>query len=157
MDGRGILITISINCLIIYFLHVLHKRSIAKTVQHLRKEVNELENLVAAIIEEFEEVADRVWQDSTEKQVEKVSEPLAFKEEELVQVISTEPLPEIVDSKKTEPPETLAMFQPHEIIDPKHQRIVQLWKDGLAIEEIARQLGTGRGEIQLVLGIYKRS
>lgn len=143
--------------MIIYFLHVLHKRSIAKTVQHLRKEVNELENLVAAIIEEFEEVADRVWQTETKIPAEKPIEPVVFQEEELVQVFSKEPLPEILESKENEPPETLPMFQPQEIIDPKHQRIFQLWQDGLAIEEIAKQLGTGRGEVQLILGIYKRS
>lgn len=167
MNGGEIFITISINCLIIYFLHVLHKRSITKTIQHLRKEVNELENLVAAIIEEFEDVADKVLQTEPEKPVEKATDPPAFKgeelvrdeelvrKEELVKVVSNEPLPEILEKK--EPPETLPMFQPQEIIDPKHQRIFQLWKDGLAIEEIARQLGTGRGEVQLVLGIYKRS
>ena len=157
MDGGEIFITISINCLIIYFLHVLHKRSIAKTIQHLRKEVNELENLVAAIIEEFEDVADRVLQTEPEKPVEKAIEPPALKEEKLVQVVSSEPLPEIFESRKNEQSETLPIFQHQEITDPKHQRIFQLWKDGLAIEEIARQLGTGRGEVQLVLGIYKRS
>jgi hypothetical protein len=43
------------------------------------------------------------------------------------------------------------------ITDPKHQRILDLRQQGVAVEEIARQLGTGRGEVQLILGIYKRS
>ncbi len=178
MNGGEIFIFISINCLIIYLLHVLHKRSIAKTLQHLRKEVNELENLVAAIIEEFEEVAEGVLSSETEKPAEKSFEPQIITEKETVQVIN-EPVPdsfklsvaepeetleltvseslENFKAKENEIPETLPIFQPQDIIDPKHQQIVQLWKEGLAIQEIAKQLGTGRGEVQLILGIYKRS
>lgn len=177
MNGGEILVTISINCLLIYFLHVLHKRSIANTLQHLRKEVNELENLVAAIIEEFEDVAERVWPNEPGKPVEKQIEPQAVNEDSVSELNETfadflkpteeEPMdtPEAAESEplatlnseESESPETLPMFPPQELIDPKHQRIMQLWKEGLAIEEIAKQLGTGRGEVQLVLEIYKRS
>ncbi|MGE5604689.1 MAG: DUF6115 domain-containing protein [Bacteroidota bacterium] len=177
MNGGEILITIIINCLIIYFLHVLHKRSIAKTLQHLRKEVNEMENLVAAIIEEFEDVAERVWPNEPERPTENSIEPQAVKEEsvqafaepfaDFLQLTEEEPLSTpkatggeplgTLNSEESVLPETLPMFPPQELVDPKHQRIMQLWKEGLAIEEIAKQLGTGRGEVQLVLGIYKRS
>lgn len=177
MNGGEIFITISINCLVIYFLHVFHKRSIANTLQQLRKEVNELENLVAAIIEEFEDVADRVWPNEPEGPVEKSDKIQAIEVESIQsfdesdvdfsKLTEAEPLDTIqvdesespinLNSAENEPSETLPIFQPHEIIDPKHQRVMELWNEGLAVEEIAKQLGTGRGEVQLVLGIYKRS
>ncbi len=175
MDGGAVLITLCINCLVIYFLHIIHKRSISNTIQNLRKEVNELENLVAAIIEEFEEVADRVWQTDAEKEreepVKKKNEknyeksiefinPIespTFKADKFEETVSIELDNSIPEKKQEGPLETIPMFQPQEIIDPKHHRILQLWKDGLAVEEIAKQLGTGRGEIQLILGIYRRS
>lgn len=178
MNGGEVLITISINCFLIYFLHVLHKRSISNTLQLLRKEVNELENLVAAIIEEFEDIAERVWPNESDKPV-KLSFDLQDAHKEESAPNSIEPLAdfskvteekaletmnqteskstETLRLKESESSETLSIFQPQEIIDPKHQRIMQLWRDGLAIEEIAKELGTGRGGVQLVLGIYKRS
>ena len=169
--------TISINCLVIYILHVLHKRSIAKTLQHLRKEVNELENLVAAIIEEFEEVAERVWPDEVEVSTVDTVQPQAVKETEADKADSLEHigLADITEEgslgveltenspvatlkpKGSGPPENGQTFQTQELIDSRHQKIMQLWKEGLAVEEIAKQLGTGRGEVRLVLGIYRRS
>jgi len=177
LNGGEILVTISINCLIIYLLHVLHKRSIANTLQHLRKEVDELKNLVAAIIEEFEDVAERVWPNEPGKPMGRHIEPHAVKDDsvtalderfaDFLKPTEEEPMgipkatasepSATLNSEESESPETLPMFPPQELIDPKHQRIMQLWKEGLAIEEIAKQLGTGRGEIQLVLEIYKRS
>lgn len=176
MNGGAIFITLIINCVVIYILHVLHKQSIAKTVQNLRKEVSELENLVSAIIEEFEEVADKVWQTGNEEPFEEPSDKkVELKEEKPIELSIDEPIETSDDGDEIEspildgffanfpevkqeaPPETIPMFQPQEIMDPKHNRILQLWKDGLAIEEIAKLLGTGRGEIQLILGIYKRS
>ena len=157
MNGAEVCITIGINCLIIYLLHVLHKRSIAKTVRHLRKEVNELENLVAAIIEEFEEVADRVWQSESQSQKQidkaKTAPPIPI-ENTTQQPFLTEPEPSEQNDESLETPSVIQTLQ---FSDPKHQRIFQLWQQGLAIEEIAKQLGTGRGEVQLILGIYKRS
>ncbi len=178
MNGGEVLITISINCFVIYFLHVLHKRSIANILQRLRKEVNELENLVAAIIEEFENVAERVWSDEPEKPMEEFFKPQVNYEEESAPILNepfadflklTEEEPmeikeatekessEALTVKASEPAEILPVFQPQEITDPKHQNILQLWQAGLAVEEIAKQLGTGRGEVQLILEIYKRS
>jgi len=43
------------------------------------------------------------------------------------------------------------------VTDGRHQRILELWEQGISIEEIAKELGTGRGEVQLILGIYRRS
>lgn len=176
MNGGAIFITLFINCVIIYILHVLHKHSIAKTIQNLRKEVSELENLVSAIIEEFEEVADKVWQTGNEEPSEepadekveqRVEKPIEQSIEKTIETsnnadelegsISNELFANFPMAKEEATPETIPMFQPQEIMDPKHNRILKLWEDGLAIEEIAKQLGTGRGEVQLILGIYKRS
>lgn len=178
MNGGEILLSLLVNCFVIYILHMLHKRSISKTIENVRKEVYELENLVSAIIEEFEEVADGVLKTEIEKpddrsvifkeEIEKlVEEPIelakenlaeaeAQKEDELVDFDLDESSSDYVKINHEGTLETIPMFQPHEILDPRHNRILQLWKDGLAIEEIAKQLGTGRGEVQLILGIYKR-
>lgn len=178
VNGGEILISLVINCLVIYILHILHKRSISKTIENVRKEVYELENLVSAIIEEFEEVADGVLKFEIEQsddrpvidkgKIEKsIEEPIETAKEKLT-VTEEQKKGESLDADFDKPssdyskinfegtPETIPMFQPHEIMDPRHNRILQLWKDGLAIEEIAKQLGTGRGEVQLILGIYKR-
>jgi hypothetical protein len=178
VNGGEILISLLINCFVIYILHILHKRSISKTIENVRKEVYELENLVSAIIEEFEEVADEVLKTEIEKpddrsvidktKIEKpVEEPIEFakgksaetesqKEEESLDFDFDQSSSDYSELNFEGTPETIPIFQPHEIVDPKHKRILQLWKDGLAIEEIAKQLGTGRGEVQLILGIYKR-
>jgi hypothetical protein len=178
VSGGEILISLCINCFVIYILHVLHKRSISKTIENVRKEIYELENLVAAIIEEFEEVADGILQtdikkinDQTVKNearieeiVEKPNELTAedsretegLREEESEEQGSNEPFPDSPEIDQEETSDTIPIFQPHEIIDPRHKRILKLWEDGLAIEEIAKQLGIGRGEVQLILGIYKR-
>lgn len=178
MNVGGFLVSLCINCLIIYILHVLHKRSISNTIQNVRKEVYELENLVVAIIEEFEEVADGILQTDSEKsgdrsvenkkKIEKpVENPIELpaensvaaeilRKDESEEPDSSESFPDYPALGHEGTPEAIPMFQPHEKVDPRHNRILQLWKDGLAIEEIAKQLGTGRGEVQLVLGIHKR-
>lgn len=178
MNGGEILISILLNCFVIYILHILHKRSISKTIENVRKEVYELENLVSAIIEEFEEVADEALktgiekpdnksvidkeknQNPVEERIESVNEKPAGteaqKKEKFVDSDFDKSSSDYSEVNFEGTPETIPMFQPHEIVDPRHNRILQLWKDGLAIEEIAKQLGTGRGEVQLILGIYKR-
>lgn len=35
-----------------------------------------------------------------------------------------------------------------------HQQIIELWQQGLAIPEIARQTGKGQGEVQLIVDLY---
>lgn len=178
MNGGEILLSLLINCFVIYILHILHKRSISKTIENVRKEVYELENLVSAIIEEFEEVADEVLKNEIEKANDRsvtdkgeigkpVKKPIELAKEKAVETEEQKEektLDSDFDKLSSDyseinfegTPETIPMFQPHEIVDPRHNRILQLWKDGLAIEEIAKQLGTGRGEVQLILGIYKR-
>ena len=177
MNGAALLITIFINCLIIYILHVFHRRSIATTVKNLRKEVNELENLVVAIIEEFEEVADEVWRAKPEKPPLKSSsppdneplEPEKLNEEESLEVFAEEPIVETTETTgsttekplerlpEEKPSESIPTFRSPEFIDPKRQRVFELWNNGLMAEEIAKQMGIGQGEVQLILGIYKRS
>ena len=50
-------------------------------------------------------------------------------------------------------PEPVAPSSPTQpvISDPRHRRVYELWRRGLTVEEIAKELGTGRGEIQLLL------
>lgn len=191
MHVAEFLVILIINFIVIFILYYLQKRLIEKSITHLKKEIQELEDLVAAIIEEFEDIAD------TGADVSKPAATFSPKDEPELNyppavdfLVNTEadnfngsihqdtPLNQPADTINNSPvnrsadhqesnkaswgefqsgskPETL--FKPELINDPKHRRILELRQKGITVEEIARQLGTGRGEIQLVLGIYRRS
>ena len=187
MHVQEFFLILGINCAVIFLLHLMQKRAIEQRLKHLKKDVQDLEDLVAAIIEEFEEVAELT---TSNKQTEPlltpgldeqhISEPLHSldpavvplteikneqdEETELVTTDTsiTDPTLYFDDLIKAEQPECICPPDPPVVKtpvfrDPKQRQILELWQQGVAIEEIARQLGTGRGEIQLILGIYKRS
>jgi hypothetical protein len=176
---------IALNCIIIFILYTYQQKSLEKRIKHLKKEIQDLEDLVEAIIEEFEEVAEltesRVKEAQNGIAVEPgLQEPLTtgtdvypqfdggVNEEptaEFIEIPNCNPINPIltddsVNERKTE--NNNGESAPNNNIfravnDPKHQQIIELWEQGISIEEIARQLGTGRGEIQLILEIYRRS
>lgn len=39
-------------------------------------------------------------------------------------------------------------------LPPWNQQIIELWQKGLSVQEIARQIGKGQGEVQLILDLY---
>lgn len=176
-----------INCIIIFILHTFQKRAINETLKKLRKEIGDLENLVAAIIEEFEEIADSVLIKESGKgdkyfngSVESINSDKSINNSlesnngEISSNNSTETKNDRLDSTEfgqidtvlqvdnipdagehlEKPKQKIDFFN---IKDPKHKQILELWSQGLTIEEISRKLEKGRGEIQLVLGLYKRS
>jgi hypothetical protein len=206
-----ILLILAVNFSVILILYYFQKRLVEKSLRHLKDEVQELEDLVAAIIEEFEDIAG-----SGENGTQTVKTASGNQEPGLVYPTVDDFLDNLDDSdfteriqertfngnrllevslaknvdpanqKKVEPVTELnhdelgmpdSDRQPDDsapdnfqggaksdtlmnetlINDPKHRQIIDLWQQGIIIEEIARQLGTGRGEIQLVLGIYRRS
>ncbi len=213
------------NCIVIFILYQYQKRLIEKNIKHLKEEIHELEDLVAAIIEEFEDIADT---NATSKEhpaqrlglnqdlrlnyptvgdfldnmeVNDVNEPVQAVESlrmPLEQVGSmnegqmditvrpseedrdkdSEPLDELTVSQTAVSQTDTANHQESDevllidslpdsnpdasiklelIKDPRHRRIFELWQQGTTVDEIARQLGTGQGVIQLVLGLYRRS
>ena len=234
MHAGEIFLIILFNCILIFILFYYQKRLIEKNIKNLKKEIHELEDLVAAIIEEFEDIAetnrgqdepvefsgqlsefagmtpqelklnyptvgdflDNMEGNEFGEMVQAVEDPKApFNDENPAQkpvnisddsltendVEANEPKDEFLESKKLitdtheiakEEPEDVnsgetgsitrgSKAEPEirleSINDPRHRRILELRQQGITIEDIARQLGTGRGEIQLVLGLYRRS
>lgn len=183
MQVGEVIFVIALNCIIIFFLYTIQQKSLEKRIKHLKKEVQDLEDLVAAIIEEFEEIAEATESKFTENQhaisesavIDATSETLSeitnnFEAEitkEVNEVMNTEEnlasdknvILEVALVNESEvqvvPFQSTQYFRP--VNDPKHQRILDLWEQGVSVEEIARHLGTGRGEVQLILGIYRRS
>lgn len=208
MHAVEVSLILILNLTFIFILYRYQKRLVEKSMRHLKEEIQELEDLVAAIIEEFQEIAainennsksaailpgkrelgaeyptvdefldnlndnDMIGEpsaavrninDSTagvNSRAEKhpktrihyaeVANENTMNEAEYQ---TSDPLPDDECSgSKTE-----NTINPEFISDPKHREIFDLWQQGLSVEEIARRLGKGRGEIQLVLGIYRRS
>jgi hypothetical protein len=172
-----ILLILVVNFIVIFILFGFQKRLVEKNLRHLRDEVLELEDLVAAIIEEFEEVAGL-----NENPAQTIKTASGKQEPNSVYPTADDFLRNLDDNDFTElnhnelempdndrqpdnsPPDNVqegaksdTVMNEEFINDPKHRQIINLWRQGTTIEEIARQLGTGRGEIQLILGIYRRS
>jgi uncharacterized protein YoxC len=175
-----IIFVIALNCIIIFILYSLQHKLLEKRIKYLKKEVQDLEDLVAAIIEEFEEIAEATESKVTEVQnalseaspvVEigpeipmEMNDHFNIESEDSSKLIHpVENLPS--DQNQINPPDKIEVrvepnqnveyFRP--VTDPKHQQILDLREQGVSIEEIARHLSTGRGEVQLILGIYRRS
>lgn len=191
-----------LNSIIIGTLYLIQKKSLEKHIKRLKNEVQNLEDLVAAIIEEFEEIAEinesealsaendtdatsspalsvatnayQVEPDDGKNDLiltndsnhsnrlndfdkvflEEINEINHFSEVQLEMDLPMEPTTkDIVEHPKI----SEGQINLRTANDPKHQRVLDLWSQGISIEEIARELGTGRGEIRLILGIYKRS
>jgi hypothetical protein len=180
-----VIFVIALNCIIIFILYRLQQQSLEKRMKHLKSEIQDLEDLVAAIIEEFQEIAEVTEVRATEIKntilesasvIESdqpiIKEPIA----DFYEKSNKAPIEEISsnmqelqtmrygvpnDSSASEPKIELIQALPtkntRSVNDLKHQRILDLWEQGLSIEEIAKNLSTGRGEVQLILGIYRRS
>lgn len=219
---QDLVIVLGFNLVVILFFFMVQKRAIAKHIKHLKSEIQELEDLVAAIIEEFEEIANPENEIETgigetgeqtvrarargdvEPNLETDFEtdwienagvdhydgglrkaPFMPEESLHLEAAAAGEESELFDhagaseeevnssAREYSPGNEFGLFktapnQPRKtsgkesgangelINDPKHRRILDLWKQGLSIEEIARQLSIGRGEIQLILGIYRR-
>jgi hypothetical protein len=217
---QDLVIILVFNLIVILIFFIVQKRAIAKNIKHLKDEIQELEDLVAAIIEEFEEIANP--ENPRETEIEeswgRMNTPARLGEFELnlnseadesapdselgpyendLEIASFLPEEELsfqVDGEEAglfnqtgTPEEDVKLSAPEYspgiefglfkagpnqkrksegraesavnsefINDPKHRRIFDLWKQGLTVEEIARQLSMGRGEVQLILGIYRR-
>ena len=202
MRFQDFVLIFAINCVIIYILHTFQKKAINESLKNLKKEIGDLENLVAAIIEEFEEIADSVIPKESDRSDDKpfnnskepfnhkflasfsesdesrrspggvielnnFDKPSADFEDSVSLPFSPRTVSEPAASNIESISETAQVVSNNgksqrqieltHIKDPKHKQILELWNQGLAIEEISKKLEKGRGEIQLVLGLYKRS
>lgn len=184
MQAGEVIFVIALNCIIIFTLYRLQQKSLEKRIKHLKKEIQDLEDLVAAIIEEFEEIAaatdaktnevknaildsaaiiesDRISNEIITDLYEENAEVGNDKLISGAQNISPAVDPAVKAYASADPgvgiESALTNKISRPVSDSKHQRILDLWEQGVSIEEIAKNLGTGRGEVQLILGIYRRS
>lgn len=141
MHFGEIIVIIVLNGFLVACLFHIQKQSLDHELKHLRQEVQELENLVAAIIEEFEDVAGLNDDATKEEEHMTAEEPIVIQE--------GNPAIEVMN-------ETGESQEDQQGIDARHEQILNLRQQGISVEEIARRLGTSRGEVQLILGIYRK-
>ncbi len=183
MAAGEVIFVIALNCIIILMLYKFQQKSLEKRMKHLKNEIQDLEDLVAAIIEEFQEIAEVTEARANDAKkailesarVIETDEPVTKRQvnefdNEMNEIDNPEPpaqtvtiveTPELSDDLVSEagttPQPSLSGKNVRPVGDGRHQRILDLWEQGMSIEEIAKKLGTGRGEVQLILGIYRRS
>ncbi|HBF36665.1 MAG TPA: hypothetical protein DDW50_05025 [Firmicutes bacterium] len=183
MAAGEVIFVIALNCFIIFLLYKFQQKSLEKRMKHLKNEIQDLEDLVAAIIEEFQEIAQAT--DAKANAVKNAileSTPIIesdgpvtgeqvtdFNETNEINIPAINPdifdpqpvnydVPkDPINEKEVVNHQTLFGKSARPVTDIRHQHILELWDQGLSIEEIAKNLGTGRGEVQLILGIYRRS
>jgi hypothetical protein len=219
MHAGEVVFFLIFNLGVIFGLHFLQTRLMAQKLKYLKKETQELEDLVVAIIEELGE-AVTVNPDATKPKLKSAVKPevttvqqpekpeVAFVQQpeksemtfaqqpELKLGVTSAPNPEVkqelippqkpktkakpkvksaANQGSTEIPRdkmitspVMAKLTPNSaaklslpinkvVSDSKRQKVLDLAQQGLEIAAIAKQLKMGQGEIQLILGLYKKS
>ncbi len=153
MKAGQFLILILLNSGLIFLLYYVQKRLLENRIRHLTKQVDDLENLVAAIMEEFEAVIDEKVAANSDFEI-KMGDPVAES-----QLADSGMNPTPVDS--LEPTDNFyKVLNESEKVDftnDSREQIYELWNNGLTVEAIAKQLRTGQGEVQLAIKMHKRS
>lgn len=144
MNWVEIILVTGINSLILSGLARRQRNIFEKRIKLLRQEVVDLEDLVAAIIAEFKEVAQ-----ITPVQAN-LNDDFFETKIDLKKSIQVPPIQGSSDV-------SVDAEGSSKINNPKRQNILALSQRGLAVEEIAKQIGTGLGEVKLVLGIYGKN
>lgn len=181
MNWMIFLMFLTFNVGTIFLMHRWQNRALERKLRQVRQEIEEMEDLVSAIIAEFEEAAvlnripavseqtgmgADVVEDGllvadspeiSEPQPEPVFSDVALMESPELETEEVEAVA-VVESKEASPPlpaepETVKILA----LAPKYQQILELHHQGAEVEEIAKQLAVGRGEVQLILGLYQRS
>ncbi len=144
MNWMEVILVTGINALIWSGLTRRQRINLDQRIKLLRQEVLELEDLVAAIIAEFKEVA-KIVPDQIVSSNDAVE--FRFKPNQETPLIVKPVL-----NKEDNVLENLV-----ELNNLKREKILALNQRGLQIEEIAKQIGTGIGEVKLFLGIYGKN
>lgn len=138
MHFLEIVLILMVNTGLILIMQRFQNRELDQKIKVLKNDVQELEDLVTAIIEEFEEVAGTLeYKEKTDNEV-------------------TTSLPD-ASPQTNEAPSLEQPAVETGTTESRHQCILDLSCRGLSVEEIAKELGIGRGEVSLILGLYKRS
>ncbi|HOJ77438.1 MAG TPA: hypothetical protein PLZ08_07490 [Bacillota bacterium] len=157
--GKGsFLLLMVLNFAFILLLFYLMRRNLEKRLSKIRTEIEELEDLAVAIIEELQEnIGIENNSSKPEKSLPVKNQSFESNQQNIETKIdlhseTTVLIPETTDTNLTE-----SATEKPEFREPRHQQILELSERGLVAEEIARSLNIGLGEVKLVLGLYKRS
>jgi hypothetical protein len=139
------------NGAVIFGLYLWQMRLMGRKLKTIREELQKLEDLVVAIIEELSEAV-----------TENAASPLLAVPTESSFVDHSTVSPPFEDAPVLKPaaaPEstlqTTQAFPAIEVQDSKHQKVLNLCDQGLEVAEIAKQLAIGQGEVKLILGLYQ--
>jgi DNA-binding NarL/FixJ family response regulator len=136
---------ISFNIALVWGISHFQNRVMRNRIRRMKQEIQELEDLVVAIVAEIEEAvgAGRVIPGAAAPAKPKPAPARDF--------------PSLPSSAPSSLSENRSRFSETEVRDPKHRQILDLRQQGMEVSQIARELGIGQGEILLILGLYKRS
>lgn len=146
MELSKLLLIILINITVLLLMQRFHYRSMENRLKQLKQELSEMEDMVAAIIEEFESVAKKT-KGNNETSTGEVSlefSEIAKKQSAVTEAVQSEPVDQV------EPIDSKTEFS-------GRKQILELSSQGMTADEIARTMGVGRGEVNLVLGMHQRS
>ncbi|TPE69608.1 DUF6115 domain-containing protein [Halalkalibacterium halodurans] len=149
----------------LWIITLVQKLSLKETETDHKKTVKEIEDLLAAYTLEMKEENEKLL-----KQFEAMRKVPVAKEPEDASTLATpakpmsEPEPEAVRESDPAPPEEQEESVPPwldgsndeaVIVETSDQsRVISLAKQGLSVEEIAKKLNMGKGEVELLLKFY---
>ncbi|HOP75161.1 MAG TPA: hypothetical protein PLC07_08945 [Bacillota bacterium] len=158
------------NILIVMVMQHFHGRNLERRLKRVSQEIRELEDLVAAIIEEFEEVAG--LDEASNEELGMANQPMQVQESKATYQPMIIQEPENIDRPVVVNDPAMA-FQPvdslqdvavsaqaeenGQSVDDKRQQVLALHSQGMEVADIARKMGIGVGEVKLILGLYQRS
>lgn len=152
---------IGLNIFIVMVMQHFHGRNLELRLKRVTQEIQELENLVAAMIEELEEAAG--VEETSVKEPETMSLPLLTQEPEMTvsPVTVYEPKADVkqvaVPVRLQDETGSIQAEEQSQSIDDKRRQVLTLRSQGMDVADIARKMGIGRGEVNLILGLYQRS
>ncbi len=142
-----------VNLLLGWVMLKLYHRSLEKKLAAFNQQLQEMEEIVAAVMEEIEILTEGTGESETEmveiqEEDEADSAPVPF-QSRLPAGFTEERFGQDKYYLPDEPP----------LENPGNTKrtVYQLWEEGLPVEEIARRLGTGLNEVQLAIKFGKRS
>ncbi|PIC65609.1 hypothetical protein CSV79_00585 [Sporosarcina sp. P13] len=145
-----ILQIISFMVITLLFMKISRFNNLEKKQQHL---MQEMDQSVMAYLTEIKEENDRLIKRLNEVPVPKTVVKSSIEKTE------TTPGPEKIQQKTQSIPMNFALRSYQKAVSPKqdneplndHQQVKQLYKDGNSVQEIAKKLGKGQTEIELIL------
>jgi hypothetical protein len=145
-----VIINLLLSWVMLWFYH----RNLEKKVASFNQQLREMEEIVAAVMEEIEILTEA--KDESESEIEMVD--IQEEEETASAPLPLQPrLPAGFTGERTGSEFYLPNEPPLENTAYTKYTVYQLWEQGLPVEEIARRLGTGLNEVQLAIKFGKRS